>query len=329
VTTGPLEDITLAGVPRLGRLYAQGIGASARHALSTRRADARRLLPVAYVVTGVRADAEHLTAYQHLLGESASDRLPAGFVHVLAFPVATALMVRPGFPLPLVGLVHLANRIDQLRPVTLGDPLDVRAWAQHLAPHRSGTQVELVTEVRLGGTGTGTGTAPGAGPLAWRGVSTYLAKGTWIEPRDAAMSPAAATPARAVPAEACDGDRQSHAPFVAPAPTARWDLAADTGRRYADVSGDRNPIHLTAPTARLFGFPCAIAHGMYTAARALAEIGAARGDTFTWTVELATPVLLPSTVAVRVTRDADAFTYVAWNDRTGKPHLTGTVAPGV
>ena len=44
---------------------------------------------------------EHLTEYQHLLGESASDALPAGFVHVLAFPRGRALMVRADFPLPL------------------------------------------------------------------------------------------------------------------------------------------------------------------------------------------------------------------------------------
>jgi hypothetical protein len=39
---------------------------------------------------------------------------------------------------------------------------------------------------------------------------------------------------------------------------------ADIGRRYGAVSGDRNPIHLTAVTAKLFGFQQAIAHGMWT-----------------------------------------------------------------
>ena len=34
------------------------------------------------------------------------------------------------------------------------------------------------------------------------------------------------------------------------APAARWRVPADTGRRYAAVSGDVNPIHLAAPAAR-------------------------------------------------------------------------------
>jgi acyl dehydratase len=305
-----VTDVVLPGVPGLGGLYARGVAASARLTAARQSGGAPDTLPdVAYVAAGIRADADHLTAYQHLLGESASDVLPAGFVHVLAFPVATALMVRADFPLPLVGMVHLANHVTQRGPVSLGDALDVRAWAQHLAPHRLGTQVELVTEARVAG-----------GPLAWRGVSTYLAKGTRL-------------------GSELSADDAVRAPFVPPAPTGQWHLAADTGRRYAAVSGDRNPFHLSALAAKAFGFPRAIAHGMYSAARALATVGAARGDAFTWTVEFAKPVLLPGTVTVRIAPDevapghspdvavGQAYTYAGWSSGTGKPHFTGTVRP--
>jgi acyl dehydratase len=47
---------------------------------------------------------------------------------------------------------------------------------------------------------------------------------------------------------------------------------ADIGRRYGLVSGDMNPIHLSAPSAKLFGFRQAIAHGLWTKARALAAM---------------------------------------------------------
>lgn len=305
--TPPLDEVVLPAVPALGVLYLRGVAASARLAVATRTGRAPRVLPdVACLAAGIRADADHLTAYQHLLGESASDVLPAGFVHVLAFPVATALMVRPDFPLPLVGMVHLANRVTQLRPVSLDDSLDVRAWAQNLAPHRLGTQVELVTEVRIGGVDHDA--TPG--PAAWRGVSTYLAKGVRLG-LDAVA------------------DDESRAPFVPPTPTGQWRLEADTGRRYAAVSGDRNPFHLTALAARAFGFPRAIAHGMYTAARALAVVGAARGDAFTWTVEFAKPVLLPGTVTVRVAPDdAGGYAFTGWNAGSRRPHFTGLVTPG-
>jgi acyl dehydratase len=282
--------VVLSEVPSLGALFARGAALSVAHRV---RPGAGTLPDVVYAVDGVRADADRLTAYQHLLGEAASDVLPAGFVHVLAFPVATALMARPDFPLPLVGLVHLANRVTQLRPVSLGSAFDVRATAADLRPHRSGTQVDLVTEVSLDGA------------VAWRGVSTYLARGLFL-------------------AGSAD---DSPAEFVAPTPTGRWTLAGDTGRRYAAVSGDRNPIHLSALSAKAFGFPRAIAHGMYTASRALADVGAARGDAFDWSVEFVKPVLLPGTVTVRIARSDDGFAFAGWDARSGKPHLTGSVIP--
>ena len=70
-------------------------------------------------------------------------------------------------------------------------------------------------------------------------------------------------------------------------------MTADTGRRYAGVSGDVNPIHLHPLTARAFGFPRAIAHGMWTAARALAALEGRLPDALTCDVAFGKPVLLP------------------------------------
>lgn len=296
--SAPASETVLPAVPPLGTLYLRGVTAGARLAAARRRGQAPGTLPdVAYAAHDIAVDPLRLSAYQSLLGLRAADRLPAGFVHVLAFPVATALMVRPDFPLPLVGLVHVANEVTQRRPLWRGDRVDVRAWAQDLRPHRAGTAVDLVAEVRR----------TGSDELAWRGVSTYLAKGVRLGE------------------EIAPDDERT--PFLAPLPTGAWRLAADTGRRYAAVSGDRNPIHLSAVTARPFGFRKAIAHGMYTAARALADVGPAAGHAFTWSVELASPVLLPATVAVRVAPEGDGYGYAAWNPSSGKPHLTGSVRP--
>ena len=88
--------VVLPGVPGLGGLYARGAVSPGR---SRSPSGPGAVLPsVEYVVRGVRAAPEHLTEYQHLVGESASDALPAGFVHVLAFPVATALIVAVRLP---------------------------------------------------------------------------------------------------------------------------------------------------------------------------------------------------------------------------------------
>ncbi|MGN7702881.1 MaoC family dehydratase [Cellulosimicrobium sp. 22601] len=351
--TAPARVETLPAIPGLGGLYVRGVAASGRIAAAHRLpgGGGRRdlaLPDVTYRVAGVPTgddaapghvgSAAHLARYARLVGEAPSEVLPAGYLHVLGFPLATAVMVRTDFPLPLLGMVHLANAVSVLRPVRLGDTLEVRAWAERLRPHRRGVQVDLVTEVSVERTDDERAAGSGlpATTLAYRGVSTYLAKGVTL-PGDPADEDAEAT-------SGVDA-------FVAPLPTARWALGAGTGRAYAAVSGDRNPIHTSGLGAKAFGFPRAIAHGMYTAARALAESGTRRGDAYDWTVSFAKPVLLPSTVDVALrpagdvpaaVRDAvgqvpsavpdgagdptTGVVYQAW-DGKGRLHLAGRVTP--
>ncbi len=312
----------LPQLPKLGGLFTKGVAGSA----GKRPKGAVRLPEVSYRVPSVdtTGEAAHLAAYQRLLGEPSSEVLPAGFLHVLAFPLATAVMVRSDFPLPLLGLVHLRNVARVLRPVRLGETIEVRAWAQDARAHRRGVQVDLVAEVLVDG------------DLAYRGVSTYLAKGF--------TAPDGAAPAAEAPREE----------WTAPLPTARWKLGSGTGRAYGAVSGDQNPIHTSNLGAKAFGFPRAIAHGMYSAARALAEVGPARrGETYEWTVEFFKPVLLPSTVDVAIRYAADVvstsstsgnrsssgasstggagsasgFVYDGWKSGKGTRHFRGTITP--
>jgi acyl dehydratase len=102
-------------------------------------------------------------------------------------------------------------------------------------------------------------------------------------------------------------------------PRARWRVPDDIGRRYADVSGDHNPIHLHPLTARLFGFRRAIAHGMWSLARCLAYYEGRLPDAYTVDVAFRTPILLPATVSLTATAD----TFALHDHRTGKPHLAG------
>jgi len=218
----------------------------------------------------------------------------------VGFPLAMAIMARPDFPLPLLGMVHIANRVVQTRALRLESELSVRAWACELRAHRSGTQVDLVVEVDDG--------AAGSSP-AWRGVSTYLARGVRIDGL----------------AEADDTGRDTG---EHPAPTAVWRLGPEVGRAYAKISGDINPIHTSALGAKALGFPRAIAHGMYTASRALAEVGPRRGEAYVWTVNFAAPVLLPGTVNLAIQASesdtSQVFTYRGWEK---KLNFTGTVEP--
>ena len=106
-----------------------------------------------------------------------------------------------------------------------------------------------------------------------------------------------------------------------------WRLPGDLGRRYGGVSGDRNPIHVHALSARLFGFPRAIAHGMWTKARCLAALAATLPDAYTVQVDFRKPIFLPGSVAFARSREPEstAFAVRAANDEE-LIHLEGTVA---
>lgn len=301
------QPVVLGELPSLSRLYVNAATTAARRRVLGASTDGTRLPAVSHEVHGVRADVENLTEYQHLVGETASDTLPAGYVHALAFPVAMSVMNRDDFPLPLLGMIHLRNHVEQRAAIHFSESLDIRSWAENMTGHRAGTQLDVVAEVRSHG---------GGGELLWRGVSTYLAKGVFLPGIDKSGVHSASTP----------GD------FSAPDPTALWQLGLETGRSYAAVSGDFNPIHLSVLSARALGLRGSIAHGMYLASRALADVGAVKSEAFTWDVAFEAPVFLPATVALDIaTVQSAAGTwershYVAWNPRSGRRHFFGAVS---
>ncbi len=294
------------------------LAASYRAALSTAARDAllRRRRPQSL-------PARTLLVHDHVIGEDLAAAyaglfpatgpldpgdLPSVLVHIAGFPAAMDLMAQADFPMPLLGMVHLENRVRHHRPVPAGVPLEVAASATGLAPHPAGTTVDLVITVH-----GPDGDQPGEGPvLLWEGTSTYLGRGVRLagHPRV---------------------DRRPREAFAAPELTARWRLPASTGRDYAAVSGDYNPIHLHPLAARALGQKGMIAHGMYLAGRMLAGREPA-GAGHSWSISFATPVLLPGSVSLGVTHSGAGTARVtevtAWNARSGKPHFTGRIEPG-
>ncbi len=104
-------------------------------------------------------------------------------------------------------------------------------------------------------------------------------------------------------------------------------MPADTGRRYAAVSGDRNPIHLHALTARPFGFRTAIVHGMWVKARTLASLEGRLPDAYTVVVAFKRPVPLPSRIAISSGRSTDGWLLDVRSPK-GTPHLSGSITSG-
>lgn len=225
------------------------------------------------------ADRDRLARYASLCEFPGGDTLPPLYPHVLAFPATLALLTRRDFPLPALGLVHVANRVTVRRPIGASERLTLRIRAADLR----GTTFDIVTRASVG-------TEP-----VWESASTYLHR----------------EPGRT-------GER-SPVPSAVEGESSVWPVPADTGRRYAAVSGDRNPIHLYALSARMFGFRTAIAHGMWAKARVLAAVRPP--DAFSCEVTFRSPIALPS--SVRLVTDGSRLALTTPDG--GRTHLYGTI----
>ncbi|NDZ77569.1 hypothetical protein G3I19_03325 [Streptomyces sp. SID10853] len=274
---------------------------------------------------GARVEPGRLRSYARVCGFGQAGSLPLTYPHVLGFPLAMRLMTARNFPLPVLGLVHTGIEIIQWRALPLDSRPELTVYAQELRPHRRGTEVVMVTEARL------------AGELVWESRSTYLARHSATPDGTVARTDghdrtatAAATDTAAGTATTVNGtDAAADTDTAITATTATWELPAGLGRRYGAASGDRNPIHLSPLTAKLFGFPRAIAHGMWTAARCLAEAGTP--DAVHVRIEFRAPVLLPGTVTFAAGDGHFAVRSRGRGPDAGeRVHLTGVVtAPSV
>ncbi len=238
----------------------------------------------------VSTDLAALEQYNEVCGFGRSDFLPAVYPHIAAHVMHMKLMTDTEFPFAPMGSVHLRNRITQYRPIGREERYDLRLAATAITPHPKGQLVHLDTEAHVGK------------ELVWDETMTVLFRNG-------------------------KGGDEPEAPALAgikpPSGAVHWNLGSDLGRRYGAISGDRNPIHLYPVTARAFGFPRHIAHGMWTKAKALSSLQNRLPEAFTVEVEFKRPILLPSTVVFGTDIRADETIFGVQSKRDGMPHMVG------
>jgi hypothetical protein len=274
--------------------------AFARAALSaTRSVRAPVEIPAWTVRVGsLSFDRRHVAEYNALCGFPDASRVPMTYPQVLATPLYLNLMTRPGFPLPLMGLVHVRNRIESRRELSIDETFDVSVSLGASREVRAGLELDLIVSFR-----------ELDGDLLWQATMTVLRRGPRRDGGDA--------PAAKVSAPADEPGLAQYLSIAAP---------EDIGRRYARISQDYNPIHLHAATAKLFGFKRAIAHGLWTKARVLAELASRlpsppRG----FDVQFRQPLLLPGRATLRYVQGPARLDFALLEAAGGKVHLSGTL----
>jgi acyl dehydratase len=250
-------------------------------------------------LTRLRLDSEHLARYRSLCSHPAGDSLPPAYPHVLAMPLHIAILASDAFPVQVLGLVHVRNRIEQMRSVRVDETGELRATLEGHRDVERGQEFDLLTEVVADGRDT-----------IWRETCTFLARATGR----------ARGEARARRAESAEPP-----PPVA-VRSGSFRAEAGIGRSYGRISGDVNPIHLSDLSARAFGFDRAIAHGMWSLARCAAELGeAAFARPCVLDVHFKLPIFLPAWVMLQSWPLGSGTGFALRDGQGDKPHLSGTL----
>lgn len=261
-------------------------------------------------VDGVTVDKANLAAYTSATGLRLGNELPPTYFFVVGFPLTMELLSRPDFPYAAMGAVHISNVIEQTRPLTVDETFSVRAYADNVRPHRRGLLVDVITEV----------TPEGESAPVWKQTSSFLGMGAkFSKSADVSVTTRAEDSGKVIaPAELPDFK-----------PNARFRWNRSNVNAYVEASNDHNPIHTSNIGAKLFGFPAVIAHGMFSAASVLAPLEGKLPQALRYSVEFVKPVVIPASVALWTTKDADGSydIQLRGSSKPEKLHLNGEVAP--
>ncbi|MBW7865525.1 MAG: hypothetical protein GX580_04525 [Candidatus Hydrogenedens sp.] len=189
-----------------------------------------------------RMKSEHLAAYTAICGFPENGYLPPTYPFVMAVTMHFSLLGHPAFPLAPTGGVHARNRILQRRPINANEVFDLWCAVGPSRVVKQGLEFDMLTRADIGGA------------AMWECVSTYLVRGS----RFGEPGPAPAD----AKFEELDGANIETG----------WNVPYGMGRRYAKITGDFNPIHLHKYTAKLFGFPTDIVHGMWSLGKCAAQL---------------------------------------------------------
>lgn len=184
-----------------------------------------------------RFNPRHIERYDAAMGFKAGE-LPVTYYYLIAQRAHLATLTGERFPFRVAGMVHVENDLVEHAGPALDDGIDITTIVQIEPPTGTGARYCLLVTL-----------AEQHGKKIFTCRSRYLARRGQGKHGAAGRS-----------------DDVRH-PVIG-----SWQLGPATGREYAAVSGDWNPIHLWKWSARLLGFESPIIHGMHTVAKACAAI---------------------------------------------------------
>jgi len=188
-------------------------------------------LPETLVFADIRMDEGHLNNYQAMFPKLLGN-VPLSYLYTLAQRAHLCQMLDKAFPFKLPGIVHADNHMRWMHSLKAEAAFSIEQSVDFAEQTTSGNekimaQTDFYQDQQL----------------CAQVSSTYFIRTQKIQKKG-----------------------QKKAPVLLPENSKTiqaFDIKGNTGRQYARVSGDYNPIHLYPWSAKLFGFKRPIIHGMY------------------------------------------------------------------
>ena len=247
------------------------------------------------VYDDIKIDKGNVKKYNEFF--SINDSLPLTYLYLLAFPSQLALMTSKTFPISVMGLVHLGNTLEFKAKMDLSKP--VRMETSALIPTKDEGSLFPILGVKFFQGDTLVATCS----------SNYIAKRKRKTEKKAEEE-------------------------MMPEPEKRTAVYTENLKftpaiafKYARISGDFNPIHISSFLAKNFGFKSSIAHGWCSASRVFSIIEKHKKKELKYiTVNWKTPILLPGDVKLELYDNADGSTAFKVTNKKDELCLEGSVS---
>jgi hypothetical protein len=236
---------------------------------------------------------EHCKRYNNLVAwpTGESNKVHPNYIQTLTLPMQLSMMTQSPFPFKAIGLVHLANRINVFELPECEGTLELNTHFGQVYSHKRGYVFEIHSD------------ATNSGSVAVNATSFYLAR-----TRNNKHFEELPEFNETILSQASSAEASSANVSALPKTLTQFFFGENSGRQYASVSGDYNPIHLWSFTSRLFGFKRAIAHGMFSHALALSALQRAQEVDLSHNVSISAvfkqAIMLPETTQCMVTANS-------------------------
>ena len=244
---------------------------------------------------GAQVDQANLKNYLNLCQLSDDGYLPILYPHVMASTLHLNMLTDRQFPIKLLGAVHLRSHILSRRKINRDETVDIQT---EIVTHRvvaKGLEFDFTT------------TVTSDKETIWESITTYYVQGRFGE-------------------EDAPSLRGSFTPLENPPESAQWFLDKQMARRYARITGDYNPIHISFLLAKLFGFKRDLLHAFCALATSIRHLPTVSdNEAIRIDVAFKGPLYLKNTVYLKSITNNDAHRFDLYCGTNDRPCIVGNI----